>query len=79
VKNLKACKISFSLELLFEQIGLEGAHDLRVFDAKADAESNAVTIYLTGEHDALPHVELGQEIPSALIHCTKIMSRLEVI
>ena len=75
---MKACKIQFSTDLLLEQLGLENAQALRVYQATVNPEQGYVTLYLTGDYEGLPDIDIGQEVPLATIICSKIISKIEV-
>jgi|GEM_PF-5031968 len=70
-----ACKVTFSLELLLELLGLKDSAGLIAY--KSEAENNMVTLYLAGE--GLPSIPNGVEPPQAVIICEKIKSKIEII
>lgn len=77
---MKACKVTFSLQLLLEQIGLESRADQLIPYASSVNEYNrTVTLYLTGDHPDLPEVKAGDDIPDAMIICKRIESKLEMM
>lgn len=79
---MKACKVTFALELLLQTIGLEHADQLEVYHASTGEYPNCVTLYLKGEHPDIPNLSDGGEIPSAMIVCMRdgdiVESRLEM-
>lgn len=75
---MKACKITFSLELLLNQLGLDHPDQLVPYNAGVNAERGTVTIYLTGDHPDLPEGRAGQDVPEAKIIGKRIESRIKV-
>lgn len=76
----KACKIKFSVPLLFELIGLKNTDGLTVYAAVVDQENkDVVALYLHGEHPDLPELNIGDNVPEAIVECERINARLIVL
>lgn len=78
IKNkMKACKITFSLELLLNKLGLDRAGDLVALSVWMHSDKN-ITIAIGGDHPDLPEMYVGEEYPEAYIECKTVQSKIKL-
>jgi hypothetical protein len=64
--------------MFIEQLGIDNADQLIAYTSTTSPERGTVTLYLTGDHPALPVLKVGEEVPQAQIVSEKIQSRIEI-